>query len=202
MRRFQCKSFRHFYMLKKHHHMTNLYTKKRPLYIYVSLLQKNTNSYFIQLFCFPNVDHLSNVMHQTKIHSLVISANNNAESISTQISKVTKSISRVSSIFLNCRRTCLSHWTNTLLNCYECQVYSLSSRPLALMCNLKVDVTERRSRPCIFTRRRYLSFDASGSKHFAEVSYCLRRFFNRQAACSIPKSRSRHFCRHLDMVFR
>ena len=38
-------------------------------------------------------------MRQTEIHSMNISANDNAASASTQISKVTKSISRVSFMY-------------------------------------------------------------------------------------------------------
>ena len=44
-------------------------------------------------------------MQQTKIHSMIISASNNAASTSTQISKVTETISRVSSIFLKVQMT-------------------------------------------------------------------------------------------------
>ena len=90
----------------------------------------------------------SNVMHQTKIHSMVISGNNNAASTSTQISKVTESISRVSSLF----STSLSHWTELL--CVPSIFYAVTTAGINL--SRKSDVTKRRSRPCIVTRRRYL----------------------------------------------
>ena len=80
-----------------------LYTdppKKYVRFIFMSVYSKR-----MQLF----YSIILNVMHQTKIHSIIISANNNAASTSTQISKITKSISRVSSILLNRRSAPLSH---------------------------------------------------------------------------------------------
>ena len=64
--------------------------------IRLCLFIPNEYSYFIQLFCFDNVDHLAMLCTQNKIYSMVISAKSNTASTSTQISKVTKSISRVS----------------------------------------------------------------------------------------------------------
>ena len=73
----------------------------------------------------------NNAMRQKEIYSMLIYDNNNdndndnAASIITQITKVTKSISRVSSIYINHHSTFLSHRTDQLLNCYEYQVYHL-----------------------------------------------------------------------------
>ena len=112
-------------------------------------------------------------MHQTNIHSLIITISNNAASTSIQILKVTKSISRVSSIYLSRRSISLSHRTDILSRCYEWQVYSLLSRPLASICHVNWSDVTKRWRYLVGRSDLY----TSGIKRFAEVSYCLRRFF-------------------------
>ena len=85
-------------------------------------------------------------------------ANNNAASTSTYpTSKVTKSICRVSSIFLNCRRTSLSRWTDTAELLWLPGVFLAVSTAVINM-SRKSYVTKRQSRPCIHvvTRRRCL----------------------------------------------
>ena len=74
---------------------------------------------------------IKNAIRLEEIHSMLIYGNDNASSTSTQITKVTESISCVSSICINHRSTSLSHRTNQLLNFYENRMYSLLSQPLA-----------------------------------------------------------------------
>ena len=131
-------------------------------------------------------------MHQTKIHLMVISANNNATSTSTQISKGTKAVSCVSSIFLNCRSTPVSMNGHTAEFLWVPDVFlAVTIAGINLSC--KRDITKRRSRPCLVTCRRYLV----GRSVWTPVPLnVLQRclivwdvFSNCQAACSRPNSK-------------
>ena len=75
--------------------------KQETSALHLCLLIPNACRHFIQMFCFNNVDHsaMAMVCVKTEIHSKNISANDNAASTSTQISKVTQSISRVFFMF-------------------------------------------------------------------------------------------------------
>ena len=110
------------------HHET-LYTdpKKETSALHLCLLLPNECSYFIQLFCFNNVDHLATLY--TKPKSIWWSL----ASITTTQALVPKfhshKINKSCELHFPC--ISLSHWTDTLLSYYECQVYSLLSRLLA-----------------------------------------------------------------------
>ena len=67
-------------------------------FIFVSVNFKCMQAFHTNV-CFNNVDHSAMVCAKTENHSMNISANDNAANTSTQISKVTKSISRVFFMF-------------------------------------------------------------------------------------------------------
>ena len=126
--------------------------KKSPLYIYVCLFQTNAAILFNY---FASITLM--ITHQTKIHSMVISANNNAANTSTQISKVTK-------INISCvlHFPWPSQYIPVSLNGHTVELLWVPSVFLAITTagiNLprKSGATKRRSQPSIVTRRRYLA---------------------------------------------
>ena len=138
----------HFHFLI---HPDSLLTKKGNVHFTFMSVYSKRMQLFYSISLFQQRWSFSSVMHQTKINSMVISANNNAASTSTQISKVTQSISRVSSISLT-----------VVLNGHTAELLWVPGVFLAVITagiNLsrKSDVTKRRSRPCLVTRRRYLA---------------------------------------------
>ena len=95
-------------------------TQKRNIRFTFKSVYSKRMQLFCSIFLLQYRWSFSNVMHQTK------SIRRSLAPITTPLAAVPANFerSRVSSIFLNRRSTSVSHWTDTLLSCYEWQVYS------------------------------------------------------------------------------
>ena len=114
----------------------SVYSKRMQLFYSIILLQQRWS--------------FSIVMHQTKINSMVISANN-AASTSTQISKSQNQYLMYPPFSLT---VAVHPWLTERTHCWV--VMSARCIPCGHDRGHKSDVTKRRSWPCIVTRRRYL----------------------------------------------
>ena len=175
--------------------------KKDTSASHLCLFIPNKCSYFIQWFCFNNDDHLT--MLCTKQKSIRWSLT----PITTPQAPVPK-FRKSQNQYLVCPPFSLTVAVHPCLTERTHFWIVMSARCISCCCDRwhKSDVTKRRSRPCIVTRIPYMVGRSVGTPVAFNISQkCLivwDVFSNCQAACSIPKSRQRHFCGRLDMVFR
>ena len=144
--------------------------------LHLCLFIPNKCSYFIQLFCFNNVDHLP--MLCTKQKSIIRRSLAPITTPQAPVPKFRKSQNQ----YLVCPPFSLSVAS---LNGHTAEllwVPCLFSAVTTAVINLprKGDVTKRQSRPCIVTRRSYLVGRlvwAPVALNISQRCHCLRRFF-------------------------